>query len=148
MLPQGEHRGPYLFAAMALVPRMLLQVLIGNGAPICHPRALCTLSESFPAFLISPCNPSLFFCSTDNPTQSESIHHYYILLHIIKIIIIFKSFTCTGGPDPIDPGRFKLASRNLVGLLIIMPLMDTNRLLQVQVDSEVNTELSQVLVED
>ena len=76
------------------------------------------------------------------------IHHYYIILHIIKIIFIFKSFTCTGGPDPIDPGRFKLASRNFVGLPIIMPLMATNWLLQVQVNSEVNTDLSQVLVEN
>ena len=28
MLPQGEHKGPYLFAAKALVPGMLLQGLI------------------------------------------------------------------------------------------------------------------------
>ena len=44
MLLQGEHRGPYLFAAKALVPGMLLQGLIGTGAPIRHLRALRTLS--------------------------------------------------------------------------------------------------------
>ena len=90
---------------------------------------------------------TVFDCSTVNLTQSESIHHYYILLHIIKIIFIFKSFTCTGQPNPIDPGCFKLASRNLVGLPILMPLIDTNWLLLVQDDSEVNSYLSQVLVE-
>ena len=46
------------------------------------------LSESFPAILVNPCNLSLFDCRTCNPTQSKSIHHYYILLHIIKIIPI------------------------------------------------------------
>ena len=84
------------------------------------------LSESFPAILVNPCNPSLFDCRTGNPTQSESIHHYYILLDIIKIIFIFDSFTCTGLPDLLDPGLFKFAGRNLVGLPISMPLIDTN----------------------
>ena len=93
-----------------------------------HPSSQSTthLSESFPAILVNPGNPSLFDYSTGNPTQSESIHHYYILLHIIKIIFIFNSFTCTGRPDLIDPGRFKFAGRNLVGLPILMPLIDTN----------------------
>ena len=66
---------------------MLLQGLIGTGAPIRHPRALCTLSKSFPAILIrdQSLQSEVFYCSTGNPTQSESIHHYYILLNIIKI---------------------------------------------------------------
>ena len=61
--------------------------------------------------------------------QSDSVRVNSSLLHIIKIIkiiFIFNSFTCTGWPDPIDPGHFEFASRNLVGLPIIMPLIDTN----------------------
>ena len=65
----------------------------------------------------------------------------------IKDYFIFKSFTCTGLPDPICPGHFKFASRKLVGLPILMSLIDTDWLLQGQVDSEVNSNLSQVLVE-
>ena len=95
-----------------------------------NPSSLSTrhLSQSFPAILVNPSNTSLFDCSTCNPTQSESesIHHYYILSHIIKIIVIFNSFTCTSLPDPIDQGSFKFASHNLVGLPILMPLIDTN----------------------
>ena len=45
-------------------------------------------SESIPAIRVNPCNPSLFDCSTGDPSQPESIH-YYILLHILKIISIF-----------------------------------------------------------
>ena len=41
-LAQCEDEGPHLFAAKALVPRMLPQGLIGTSAPIRHPRALRT----------------------------------------------------------------------------------------------------------
>ena len=110
MLPQGEQRGPYLFAAKALVPQL-------------------------------PSNPSQSRQSESirlPHRQSDSVRVNSSLLHIItyyKDYIYFNSFTCTGRPDLIDPGRFKFAGRNLVGL-------------QVQVDSEVNSNLSQVLVED
>ena len=123
MLAQCEHKGPHLFAANALVPGMLPQGLIGTGAPIRHPRALRTYPSRSESIRV---NPSLFDCRTGNLSQSESIHHYYILLHIIKIIFIFNAFTCTGWPDLIDPGHFKFAGRNLVGLPILMPLIDTN----------------------
>ena len=66
------------------------QSLIGTGAPVRHSRALRiypSRSHNFPAIRVNPGNPSLFDYSTGNPTQSESIHHYYILLHIIKIIL-------------------------------------------------------------
>ena len=77
--------------AKALVPGMLPQGLNGTGAPVRHSRALSiypSRSHNFPAILVNPGNPSLFDYRTGNPTQSESIHHYYILLHIIKIIFI------------------------------------------------------------
>ena len=85
--------------------------LIGTGAPVPHSRALSIYpshSHNFPANLVNPGNQSLFDYSTGNPTQSESIHHYYILLHIIKIKFIFNSCTCTGRPDLIDPGPGQL----------------------------------------
>ena len=125
----GRHACLQPLPAKALVPCMLQQGLIGTGAPVRHSRALSiyqSRSHNFPAILVNPGNPSLFDYSTGNPTQSESIHHYYILLNIIKIIYIFNSFTCSGHPDPIDQGSFKFACRNLVGLPILMPLIDTN----------------------
>ena len=108
---------------------MLPQGLIGTGVLVRHSSALSiypSRSHNFPAIRVNPGNLSLFDYRTSNPTQSESIHHYYILLHILKIIFIFNSFTCTGRPDFIDPGRFKFAGRNLVGFHILMPLIDTN----------------------
>ena len=53
MLARCEHRGPYLFAAKALVPCMLQQglimSLIGPGAPIRHPRALYSAVHTYPS---------------------------------------------------------------------------------------------------
>ena len=104
------------------------------------------IPEHYAPIQVVPGNPS-------QSRKSESIRqqHRQSILHIItyyKHFFIFDSFACTGRPDPIDPGRFKFASRDLVELPILMPLIDTNGLLQVQVDSEVNSDLSQVLVED
>ena len=107
------------------------------------------LSESFPAILV---NPAIRVYSTAAQAirLNPSLFIRWSLLHIIKItfIQVFDSFTCTGLPDLLDPGLFKFAGRNLVGLPISMPLIDTNWLLQVQVESEFNSDLSQVLVED
>ena len=78
MLPKGEHIGPYLFAAKELIPCMLLQGLMSIRALIRHPKELHT----------NPSQSLQFDCSTGDPSQHESIH-YYILLHILKIISIF-----------------------------------------------------------
>ena len=107
--------------AKALVPYMLPQGLIGTGAPSVIP-------EHYAPIRVVLSNPSQSRQSKSirlPHRQSDSVH-YYILLHIIKIIFIFDSFTCTGRPDLIDQGRFKFAGRNLVGLPILMPLIDTN----------------------
>ena len=140
-LAQGEHRGLYLFAAKALVVIWYQACCSRDSlAPVPQsvmPEHYAPIRVWFQAILVNPGNLSLFDCRTGNPTQSGSIHHYYILLHIIKNIFTFNS-KCS----------LKFASRNLIGLPILMPLIDTNRLLQVQVDSEVNSDLSQVLVED
>ena len=60
MLPQGEHRGPYLFAAKVLVPQL----------------------RDFPAIVVNPGNPSLFDYRTGIPTHPSQfiiITYYYIL---------------------------------------------------------------------
>ena len=102
---------------------------MGTGAPVRHSRALSiypSRSHNFPAILV---NPSQSESIRLPHRQSDSVRVNSSLLHIItyyKDYIYFNSFTCTGRPDLIDPGRFKFAGRNLVGLPILMPLIDTN----------------------
>ena len=102
-----QHACLQLLPAKALVPLALVMV---PPSVIPEHSALRTYpSRSIQAIRLSP---SQFIIIT-----------YY---KDYKIIFIFNSFTCTGWPDPIDPGHFEFASRNLVGLPIIMPLIDTN----------------------
>ena len=107
------------------------QGLIDTGAPM---MAQSVIPEHDTPILVVPSNPSQSLQSQSIRLphwQSDSILVNSSLLHIItyyKDNIFSNSFTCTGLPDPIDPGHFKFASRNLVGLPISMPLIDTNRL--------------------
>ena len=114
-------------------------VLSSTGSHSCRSRrdSLTQVSQSvipehYAPILVVPGNPSQSRQSESirlQHRQSDSIRVNSSFLHIIKIIkiiFIFNSFTCTGRPDPIDQGRFKLASRNLVWLPISMPLIDTN----------------------
>ena len=81
MLPQGEHRGPYLFAAKALAPGILKQGLIGTSASICHPSALSTYPSLSQQSKLVPAIRVYFTSAQDiqlNPSLFI-ITYYYIL---------------------------------------------------------------------
>ena len=129
ILAQYEDRGPYLFAAKALVPCMLQQGLIGTGAPISQPRAPCTYpsrslqSQSIPAIRVYA-TAALAICLY--LSLFIIITYYYILLRLYLFLNHLLALVCTDSADQINQGSFKLASGNLVGLPILMPLIDTD----------------------
>ena len=110
ILPQGEHRGPYLFTARHWYPACCPK---DSSAPLRHCPILSSqstahLSQSIPVIQVIPGNPAESIL-LPHSIQVDSI------LHIItydKYYSYFKSFTCTGLPDQIDAGRFKFASSN------------------------------------